>query len=204
MELDEDLSARKRPRQQRAQQTVDAIFEAMFQLLEKNATDSPIHTIAARAGVSVGSLYQYFPSKASLLSALIGFQQRRAVANIEQWLASAKGLTGEEAARQLVDSLIDTKKKRLKVELALLRYFCRVGDLSTLTAHDSQLIGAIQRFIEQLGPEVRPVNTRMAAFLITNALRSAVVMCALQQPEQLIDPEFKSELVRLVVSYLKR
>jgi len=203
MTFEEALLVRKQPRQQRAQVTVDSIFAAAVQLLERNDGEPSVQAIADHAGVSIGSLYQYFPSKAALARAVIGFYQRRAVATIEEWLAGASGLTGEEAAHQLVDMLLGTKKKRLKVELELIRYFCRVGDVAALTTHDNQLNAAIERFIAQLGPQVRPVDPRIAAFLISNCLRSAVVISAIQRPEQLHDPQFKEELVRMIVSYLK-
>src|SRR4051812_17270929 len=62
---DEDLSPRKLPRQLRAKETVDAIFTAAMQMLEKSegASHPSVQAIADRAGVSVGSLYQYFSSK---------------------------------------------------------------------------------------------------------------------------------------------
>ena len=60
----ESLNPRKRPQQRRSRVTIDTIFEATIQVLLANGLDK-ITTIqiADRAGVSVGSLYQYFPNK---------------------------------------------------------------------------------------------------------------------------------------------
>jgi AcrR family transcriptional regulator len=202
--LKRKLGFRKQPAQLRSKETVDAIFEAAVLLLEKpDGETSSVQSIADRAGVSIGSLYQYFPSKEALLGALIGFHQRRAVAALEKDLESMRGLSGEEAAERLVDNLVSCKIKRQGIERAMIRYFCQVGDLATLTAHDSQMNAAVERFLLSLRDEIRPVDTGIAAFLITNLLRSAVLLTVVQEPERLENPEFKAELVRMIVHYLR-
>ena len=68
----ESLNPRKKPQQRRSRVTIDTIFEATIQVLLANGLDR-ITTIqiAERAGVSVGSLYQYFPNKNALLAAVV-------------------------------------------------------------------------------------------------------------------------------------
>ena len=65
------IRQRKRPVQERSQATVDAVLEATLQVLKKDGYLALTTTqVAKRAGVSVGTLYQYFPDKASLVVAL--------------------------------------------------------------------------------------------------------------------------------------
>src|SRR6187551_3346953 len=67
-----DVNPRKFPRQERAKATTDAIIEASTQLLvERGYERFTTARAAERAGVSVGSLYQYFPNKAALAAAVI-------------------------------------------------------------------------------------------------------------------------------------
>src|SRR6186713_2006728 len=68
----ESLTPRKKPQQRRSRVTIDTIFEAAIQVLLANGLDK-ITTIqiADRAGVSVGTLYQYFPNKRALLAAVV-------------------------------------------------------------------------------------------------------------------------------------
>ncbi len=66
------LKPRKQPRQERARQTVDAILEAAAQVFERQGyAAGTTNRIAERAGISIGSLYQYFPSKDAILVAIV-------------------------------------------------------------------------------------------------------------------------------------
>lgn len=63
---------RKQPRQERSRATVEAILEAAAQVFERHGyAAGTTNRIAARAGVSIGSLYQYFPNKDAVLVALV-------------------------------------------------------------------------------------------------------------------------------------
>jgi AcrR family transcriptional regulator len=67
------LKARKVPAQSRSQETVTVILEASARILESDGLRGfNTNAIAERAGVSIGSLYQYFPNKDAIVLALIG------------------------------------------------------------------------------------------------------------------------------------
>src|SRR5215469_7357962 len=62
---------RRRPTQKRAQETVDAILEAVIRLLKRSGASAiTTNSIAEAAGVSIGSVYQYFPDKRAIFIAL--------------------------------------------------------------------------------------------------------------------------------------
>jgi len=78
------VDPRKRPRQQRSIATVQAIVEAGARILERGGLESfNTNAVAALAGVGVGSLYQYFPSKQALLAELVRSWRTLVVARIE-------------------------------------------------------------------------------------------------------------------------
>src|SRR5678816_1725296 len=63
--------ARREPRQQRSRQTVDAVLDAVSLVLKRHGPDAvTTNRITETAGVSIGSLYQYFPDKQAIYSAL--------------------------------------------------------------------------------------------------------------------------------------
>ncbi len=91
------LTPRKSPRQTRAEGTVAAIVEAAAHILERRGFEGfNTNAVAEKAGVSIGSLYQYFPNKDALLSALIAREAAPLLA-VEKELA---GIAGSRAAFQ--------------------------------------------------------------------------------------------------------
>lgn len=196
--------ARRTPRQERSRQTVDAVFEAMLQVFESQDTEDPsMQRIADRAGVSVGSVYQYFPTKQSLVNALIGFHLRRKMAALSQAITAAKGLPPDDAAEALVEAVLEDKRSHTRIELSLIRAFTRSGDLATLTQYDGEMVELVRGFLESLGAGVRQTDLALAAFIVSNALRTAILLSVVQAPEHLSNPDFKRELVHLVRSYLR-
>jgi AcrR family transcriptional regulator len=79
--------ARKRPRQARAQATVNAILEATVQILDREGLEAATTTrIAEVAGVSIGSLYQYFSHRDAILNALQDREFERALMLMQELL----------------------------------------------------------------------------------------------------------------------
>lgn len=116
------LEPRKRPRQARARVTVDAIFEATIQLLLRDGLHQLTTTrVAERAGVSVGTMYQYFPHKQALIYAL---NERYLEALAEKIEITCRAQHGAPIGR-MIEALIDTywraKTERAEVTRALYR-----------------------------------------------------------------------------------
>jgi AcrR family transcriptional regulator len=94
---------RKRPRQKRSAAMVDAILEAAARILEDEGLNRlNTNTIAAKAGVSVGSLYQYFPSKDAILAELIRRDHLALLAELTLAAETWAGATLEQAVRAMV------------------------------------------------------------------------------------------------------
>ena len=116
------LAPRKRPRQARATATLDAIFEATIQVLLRDGPQRLTTTrVAERAGVSVGTMYQYFAHKHALIYAL---NERYLEALADRIEASCAAQHGERANR-MVEALIEcywqAKTERPEVTRALYR-----------------------------------------------------------------------------------
>ncbi|MBB4124502.1 TetR/AcrR family transcriptional regulator [Martelella radicis] len=110
------------PRQARAEATVDAIFEATIQLLTRAGADSLTTTrVAERAGVSVGTLYQYFPNKQALIYALNERYLEALAKRIEATCSAQAGQTAPNMLKTLIDTYWQAKTERPEVTRALYR-----------------------------------------------------------------------------------
>src|ERR1700677_2410729 len=100
-------SPRKEPRQARSVATVEAILVATARVLTRDGYDhASTNRIAEEAGVSVGSLYQYFPSKEALVAALIDRHMSHMTALLEASIDAVRDASLPIATRTLVDVMI--------------------------------------------------------------------------------------------------
>lgn len=113
------ISARKQPKQGRSEQLVAAILEAAIQVLtDEGARRFTTARVAERAGVSVGSLYQYFPNKESILFRLQADEWRETGAMIGEILAD-QSRTPQARLRHLVTAFIRSECEEAAVRIAL-------------------------------------------------------------------------------------
>ncbi|HKE96767.1 MAG TPA: TetR/AcrR family transcriptional regulator [Povalibacter sp.] len=116
----ESLSPRKKPRQRRSRDTIDTIFEATIHVLLANGFDrTTTIQIADRAGVSIGSLYQYFPNKRALLAAIV---RRHVGGVVDTTIAACRSVHGkpiEEMCATVMAAFVDAKTRRPDISRAL-------------------------------------------------------------------------------------
>jgi AcrR family transcriptional regulator len=116
------LTPRKSPRQGRSIATVDAIFEATIQVLLSDGLIRLNTTrIARRAGVSVGTLYQYFPNKQALLFAVLERQLALLASAIEKACGESPCATTEMVAETVVKAYIQAKMAQAEISPVLYR-----------------------------------------------------------------------------------
>ncbi|WP_158813016.1 TetR/AcrR family transcriptional regulator [Methylocapsa sp. S129] len=114
------LTARKTPRQARATATLEAILEATIQVLVAVGPARLTTTrVAARAGASVGTMYQYFPNKQALLYAVTERYFDIVAASVEQVCREQHGARVGQMAEALVEAYWRAKIVRCKVTRAL-------------------------------------------------------------------------------------
>lgn len=101
---------RKTPRQGRSVETVQAIIEAAARILDQDGlAEFTTNAVAERAGVSIGSLYQYFPGKEALIGALIVRETSLLITECE---AAMVGTNGQEALKGLIASAVNHQLRR--------------------------------------------------------------------------------------------
>jgi AcrR family transcriptional regulator len=114
------LEPRKTPIQARSAVTVDSISEATIQVLLSVGSDQLTTTrVAERAGVSVGTLYQYFPNKHSLLFSVLQQHLNHVADAVERACRENHGERVSTMVDSLVQAFLDAKLERADVSMAL-------------------------------------------------------------------------------------
>lgn len=200
---------RKAPRQTRSRATVEAILTATARVLVQEGFErTTTNRIAQVAGVSVGSLYQYFPNKQALVRALYDRQ-----------LAWAESIRPAELGRDTPGrpeaALRDVIRAAVVWHLATHGRDARLhGELS---AHAEEILGkrAVAAFTRMHEGRVRArlerqrtaLGTRdvaLAAFLVSTCLEAVAHAAATRHPELLADGALANELTAMLVGYLER
>ena len=137
------LTPRKRPRQARAIVTLDAIFEATIQVLVAEGIQRLTTTrVAHRAGVSVGTMYQYFPHKQALIYALNERYLDVLAAKVEATCQAQKGASLDRMVEALIDTYWRAKTERPEITRALYRSVAEIDNEAMIAAFSARVDAA--------------------------------------------------------------
>jgi AcrR family transcriptional regulator len=196
------LEPRKSPVQARAIASVDAILDATIQiLLSVGAERLTTTSVALRAGVSVGSLYQYFPNKSALLQAALQRHLDEVTAAVERVCHEQKGNTLPHMATALITAFLNAKMRDPKASVALYAVSSDVDG-----AKIAQRIGlrVNKAIVEMLMTAREPLikEPELVASMLQGAMTGVIrrlLECG--APQQQFE-SFRAELVLLVSEYL--
>jgi AcrR family transcriptional regulator len=209
------MPMRRAPSQERSRQTVDAVFEAAIRELARGDPSAVnVNRVAETAGVSIGSLYQYFPSKDALLSSVIEWFMRRrfeAIMDLIRAIQREEAETGsvtplEEIMRRLVEGTLRLNRSALPIESALIAWFARVGSIATLTTLDREYIDAMAAALDTLQappPRIRAIDPKIAARVLMQSIRAIALTTIAQEPALFDDSALTAEVTELAIRYLK-
>ncbi len=194
---------RKRPRQARSRATVEAIVEATARVLAEHGYDkTTTNRVATVAGVSVGSLYQYFPNKDALVGALVDRHFERMRALFAERLAAVADAPVEQAARALIDAVMEGHRRNPRLHQAVLEFVPRLGVQGQRDAFDTFAVPLIAAYMARRRAELRPRDLELAAWVLMRTLQPLVHAAVLRGPAFFEDPAFIDEATALVVGYL--
>ena len=198
---------RKTASQERSRLTVDALLEATARILVREGFDkASTNRIAEVAGVSVGSLYQYFPSKEALVAALIDRHNRQVMQAIQGELAEALKLSMEEAVRRLVSIAVKAHRVDPKLHRALTEQIPRVGRLENVEFFNRQYYVLFENYLKSRRGELGVTDLGLAAFVCVTSIEALTHTAVLHR--KMVSAEELDALIeqgtRLVVGYLTR
>lgn len=200
-------SPRKEAIQARSRATVDALIEATARILVKEGFDrASTNRIAEEAGVSIGSLYQYYPSKEALVAAVIDRHQQELMQVVRNALAEVSALPLEEGVRRLVAVAIDAHRVNPKLHRVLAEQIPRTGRLKNVEAFNRETYALFRSYLESRRDEVRAADLDLAAFVCVTSVEALTHTAVLHRPEVLSDKAagaLVEEATRLVLRYLQ-
>jgi AcrR family transcriptional regulator len=198
--------ARRQPGQARAQATLNAILEATVQLLNREGLDAATTTrIAEVAGVSIGSLYQYFSHRDAILMALQDREFAQALELMESVLADGNlGKTPRDTVTAVIRGLMALYSKSPGLHRVLAIEGLRVAKADRVHAFDARIIAIIRHFLGATGVAVRRRNMEAAAFVAFQSVRATMLASLLEQHPGLDDETLVGEMVDLIFRYLVR
>lgn len=142
------IALRKVPVQPRAQITWDAIVEAAAQVLNASGLSGfNTNAVSTRAGVSIGTLYQYFPNKDALMAALIAREQVARAVALGSVVDDLAGLTLGEGVARLIDAAIAGETRQPRLSRGLDHEEARLPVDALIGAAQDALDGHIARFL---------------------------------------------------------
>jgi AcrR family transcriptional regulator len=199
------LEPRKSPVQARSAASVDAILEATIQVLLSVGKERLTTTrVALRAGVSVGTLYQYFPNKGALLQAALKRHLDEVTAAVEQVCREQKGSTLPNMATALITAFLAAKMRDAKTSVALYSVSSDV-DGATIV----QQVGARSNkaIVAMLASASEPLSEAKDPQVVASMLQAAMVgvsrrLLESNAPEKQFDT-VRQELIFFVTAYLK-
>jgi AcrR family transcriptional regulator len=199
---------RKSASQERSRFTVNAILEATARILIREGYDrASTNRIAATAGVSIGSLYQYFPSKEALVAAVSERHSHEVLELMRNALVKVAARPIEVAAREFVSVAIDAHRVNPRLHRVLAEQVPRIGRLENVEAINQNVYALIRGYLDAHRDEIDVADLDVAAFICVTTVEALTHAAVLHHPDILNDEKaekFVDEVTDLVVRYLRK
>lgn len=169
-------SPRKQPTQDRSKQTVETIVEATARVLVADGYErTTTNRVAEVAGVSVGSLYQYFPSKESLVAAVIDRHSEHMMRVFRQAISGAAAMPIRDAARVLIEAMVDGHDVEPELHRVCIEQIPRVGRLGRLLEDlDTHASQSLIAYLSTRTHELAVKDVELATFILVHSVETVL------------------------------
>ena len=196
------ISARKRPSQARSQATVEAILDAAAQVFEvRGYAAGTTNRIAERAGVSIGSVYEYFPNKDSIVVALANRELERERQEILEVLEGSPRKSLTALLRQFVETIVAFHARSPALHRILFEEAEHPPEThACVLRFEESLAHALEGALRERRVVVQDVD--LAAHLVVQTVESLAHRFVLRGIHELDQDAFVEEVTRLLTRYL--
>ncbi|MBL8950056.1 MAG: TetR/AcrR family transcriptional regulator [Myxococcaceae bacterium] len=203
--LPKRLQPRRAPTQSRSIQTVEAVVTAATRILvEKKWEGLSMQDVATLAGVSPGTLYQYFPDKHALVAELV---ERVSLREVEFQLSRFASLPEGEGLLGRIDHLVrgtlEFQRREGRLMRVLLECLPHLGRHALLVERVAGLASVMRGMLEERRAEVAHDDLDLVVHVIVNAVHSLTHDGVLARPASLDDETLAREIRRLIAGYVR-
>jgi AcrR family transcriptional regulator len=194
----------KRPQQERSQSTFSAILEASAQILTRDGEKGlTARKLAERAGVSIGSLYQYFKGTPSILHELVRAQIRRDLKIIIDGVQEMNGPFWEKELEALFRKVIQEHLQTAKIRSIFIEKAFSMKTFDIVIEEVHQTSEALFQKLKSAGAIRADLDPEIPVFILSRSIFAVVMSLVLNPPKTPEQQEkYASELAKMVVSYL--
>jgi AcrR family transcriptional regulator len=205
--LETRAPSRKRPTQERAKATVDAILRATAHILvSEGFSGCSTNAVARKAGVSIGSLYQYFASKEALVAALAREHAENGQALLLEMVGRAAldgPMTLEAQVRRYIEAMVRLHTEDAELHRVLMQHVPSIPAAVEAVNQVSNRSGEVVRaWLESRRDELRPLDPAVATFVLVTSVEAVTHLELMERPPQLDVDTLVEELTWLVLGYL--
>jgi AcrR family transcriptional regulator len=194
---------RRAPRQKRSAETIDVLLTATERVLGKDGfAAATTNRIAEAAGVSIGTLYHYFPTKEALIEALVHRMWADELRIMESHAGALDAGPLAVAVRRIVDGLVAIVRRRQELYKRWFAEASHLGQLSVGLEMADRAIAMLRASLERRRGELRPANVAFAADFVIKMALAAVRTAARDYPAELASGELSAAVADMLTRYL--
>ncbi|MDR3510979.1 MAG: TetR/AcrR family transcriptional regulator [Caulobacteraceae bacterium] len=199
------FAPRKVPQQERALFTVDSILTAARTIIEQKGYEAAsTNHVADVAGVSIGSLYQYFPSKEAIVAALVEDAVLKAGERTRKFLIERMDAPLAAGIREIVGHLLEVRREYGLIFRRLAREVPRFRSISGQLTTEKYLYNTIHAFYRQHRDEILVEDLETAMFVLEHLVVGAIDAYLDNDAPILNDAELVQQVSDAVIKYLTK
>ena len=198
------LTPKKLPSQERSRATFDAIVTACTWLLaERGYAGVTTNHVAARAGVNISSLYEYFPGKDAIVAEVAARLVERVLARLAAGAAEVVAGDEDEAIRRWIGLIHRTVARERALVAVFVYQVPYTQQLPSVRATGPRLIEFSNRVREAAGAFVREDLSPATLHLVVNLVSSTILQLVLDPPTDVTRRELLDDLSQRVEAWVR-
>ena len=196
---------RKLPKQSRSRVTVEAILTATTHILVEEGYDKAnTNRIAERAGISIGSLYQYFPNKESLMTALMDQHAQEMAELVGTKLDRLFDSPLKIAIPEIITAVVAAHGINPRLHQVLSEEIPRSERSPQMHKANEQITELLRAYLQRWRDQIQPQNIDLTVFILSRTVDSLCHTAVIEQPNLVCDSQFEREVSNLLLSYLTK